>query len=67
MVADDIANKHGFKVSINDQLRSVAAVPSSLDYRTSGKVSSIKDQGLCGCCWSFTSVGLYESFMMYKG
>ena len=30
------------------------------------KASSIKNQG-CGACWAFTTVGLYESFMMVKG
>lgn len=44
-----------------------AVIPTSLDYRAQGKVSSIKNQGSCGCCWSFTTVGLYESFLMYKG
>ncbi len=38
-----------------------------MDYRTSGDVSSIKSQGSCGCCWSFTTVGTYESWMMMKG
>jgi C1A family cysteine protease len=31
------------------------------------KASSIKNQGTCGACWAFTTVGLYESFMMVKG
>jgi C1A family cysteine protease len=50
-----------------EELRKLKASPSSLDYRAQGKVSSIKSQGSCGCCWSFTTVGMYESWMMFKG
>ena len=44
-----------------------AALPANVDYRIPGYVSSIKSQGSCGCCWSFTTVGTYESWMMLKG
>ena len=31
------------------------------------KASSIKNQGSCGACWAFTTVGVYETFLMVKG
>lgn len=48
-------------------LHRVGVVPTSVDWRSSNDVSAIKNQGSCGCCWSFTTVGLYESWMMVKG
>lgn len=44
-----------------------SGLPESVDHRIAGDVSSIKDQGSCGSCWAFASVGLYESWMMWKG
>lgn len=55
-------------VQLSSDLQKVeATLPTSQDWRTTNDVSSIKDQGSCGCCWSFTTVGLYESWMMVKG
>lgn len=37
--------------------------PSSLDYRTSGIVTAVKNQGGCGSCWAFAATALYESLI----
>jgi len=42
------------------------AIPDSLDYRTLGKVSAIKDQGQCGSCWAFSTVAFLESQTLIK-
>lgn len=41
--------------------------PASLDLRTSGLVSKIKDQGQCGSCWSFAITKALESAMLKAG
>ncbi|CAI7722304.1 vivapain-1 [Plasmodium vivax] len=38
----------------------LADVPEILDYREKGIVHEPKDQGLCGSCWAFASVGNVE-------
>ncbi len=33
----------------------------SIDWRSKGVVNPIRDQGQCGSCWAFTSIGAIES------
>lgn len=40
------------------------ALPASYDLRTLGKVTPVRDQGGCGACWSFATMGSAESDLL---
>ncbi|EOA14505.1 hypothetical protein CARUB_v10027725mg [Capsella rubella] len=45
---------------------SSGALPTSIDWRTKGAVTPIKDQGSCGCCWAFSVVAAIEGAAQIK-
>uniref|UniRef100_A0A2N9FEE6 Peptidase C1A papain C-terminal domain-containing protein n=1 Tax=Fagus sylvatica TaxID=28930 RepID=A0A2N9FEE6_FAGSY len=42
---------------------SLTEIPMSMDWREKGAVTSIKNQGSCGCCWVFSAVAAVEGII----
>lgn len=60
------AEQHCSATQTTQLASKIGSLPTAWDWRDQGVVSPVKNQGKCGSCWAFSTVGALESHYIKK-
>lgn len=56
-----------YRPQVNATVLSTEGLAASVDWRTTGAVNPVQNQGMCGSCWTFAAAAALESHHQIEG